>query len=72
MDKITLQDTNGKQIDIKLDNIDFMNCIINNKAFVKTLIITIKNEKITFSCVNNHNINEIFYEIFKYLKNKRR
>ncbi|CAM3108365.1 hypothetical protein [Streptobacillus ratti] len=71
MDKITLQNTNGKQIDIKLDNIDFINCIINNKAFVKTLIITIKNEKTTFSCINNQDINEAFYNMFRYLKNKR-
>ncbi|WP_155729881.1 hypothetical protein, partial [Streptobacillus moniliformis] len=61
MDKITLQNTNGKQIDIKLDDIDFIECVVNNKAFVKTLIITIKNEKITFSCINNQNINEVFY-----------
>ncbi|WP_155729849.1 hypothetical protein [Streptobacillus moniliformis] len=71
MDKITLQNTNGKQIDIKLDDIDFIECVVNNKAFVKTLIITIKNEKITFSCINNQNINEVFYNIFRYLKNKR-
>ncbi|WP_064610362.1 hypothetical protein [Streptobacillus moniliformis] len=71
MDKITLQNTNGKQIDIKLDDIDFIECVVNNKAFLKTLIIAIKNEKITFSCINNQDINEVFYNIFRYLKNKR-
>ncbi|WP_064614399.1 hypothetical protein [Streptobacillus moniliformis] len=71
MDKIKLKNGNGKEIDIKLDDIDFIECVVNNKAFVKTLIITIKNEKTTFSCINNQDINEAFYNMFRYLKNKR-
>ncbi len=72
MDKIKLKNGNGKEIKIDLDDIQFIECVINDKAFIKNLNIKTKDKKEIFHCINNQDINNIFYYIFKYLKNKRR